>query len=72
MKIRDSSNRINSKRTINVSETNLNCLSDFRNFLYFDDKSRDKQEINRRERFLNLFSALFSYLSAMGSKTCSE
>ena len=29
---RDSSNRINSTRTIDVSETNLKCLSDFNYF----------------------------------------
>ena len=46
MWVRDSSNRINSTPTIDVSETNLKCLSDFWRFLNFDDKSRDKQEIN--------------------------
>ena len=46
MGVRDSSNRINSTHTIDVSETNLKCLSDFFHFLNFDDKSRDKQEIN--------------------------
>ena len=32
MGVRDSSNRINSKRTIDVRETNLKCLSDFCHF----------------------------------------
>ena len=42
----DSSSRIKSTRTIDVSETNLKCLSDICHFLYADDNSRDKQEIN--------------------------
>ena len=36
------------------SVTNLKCLSDFCHFFfYFDDKSRDKQEINGHERVRN-------------------
>ena len=46
MGVRDSSNHINSTRTIDVSETNLRSFSDFCHFFYFDDKSRYKQEIN--------------------------
>ena len=44
---------INSKRTIDVSETNLKCLSDFCHFFTFDDKSRHKQEINLHGRVRN-------------------
>ena len=35
MGVRDSSNRINSTPTIDVSEINLNCLSDFWHFFFF-------------------------------------
>ena len=35
MGVRDSSNRINSTRTIDVSEINLKCLSDFWHFFFF-------------------------------------
>ena len=42
-------------RTIDVSETNLKCLSDICHyfFFYFDDKSRDKKEINQHGRVRN-------------------
>ena len=43
--VTDSSNHINSTRKTDVSVTNLKCLSDFCHSFYFDDKSRDKQEI---------------------------
>ena len=35
MRVRDSSNGMNSKRTIDVSESNLKCLSDFCHFFLF-------------------------------------
>ena len=34
MRVRDSSNGMNSKRTIDVSESNLKCLSDFCHFFF--------------------------------------
>ena len=51
MGVRDSSNRINSTCTIDVSETNLKRLSDFYHLIFFCFD--DKREIDSHERVRN-------------------
>ena len=59
--VTDSSNRINCTRTIDVSETNLKCLSVFCLFFYFDDKNMttNKKSTSTKEYAIKYFFNTF-------------